>query len=121
MNKKNEATREDARQILKNGILDMNTARLIQMAHYGLMGNIILSNKEVFVQNAFNHISYDEENKVITFSAKESQSSSYGAISFSVDAIAEISGCEDEEYPEEFLNVSIKLEDGITVRLRILY
>lgn len=40
---------------------------------------------------------------------------------FSVGAITEISGCEDEECPEEFLNVNIKLEDGITVRLRVLY
>ena len=121
MSKKNEATREQARQILKNGILDMSVARLIQLSHYGLMGNVILSNKKIFVQNAFNRISYDEESDVITFSANESQSSSYGAISFSVGAITEISGCEDEEYPEEFLNVNIKLEDGIAINIRILY
>lgn len=117
----NEATREDARKILKNGILDMSVARLIQMSQLGLMGNIILSNKKIFVQNAYNRISYDEESNVITFSANESQSSSYGAISFSVDAITEISGCENEKYPEEFLNVNIKLEDGITIAIKILY
>ena len=108
MNKKKEVTREQVRQILKNGILDMSIARLIQMSKFGLMGNITLSNKKIFVQNAFNRVSYDEESNVITFSANESQSSSYGAISYSVGAITEISGCEDEEYPEEFFNVNIK-------------
>ena len=121
MNKKKEVTREQARQILKNGILDMSIARVIQMSKFGLMGNIILSNKKIFVQNTYNRISYDEESNVITFSANESQSSSYGAISYSVGAITEISGCEDEEYPEEFFNVNIKLEDGIAINIRILY
>lgn len=121
MGKKNESTREQARQILKNGILDMSVARLIQMSQFGLMGNITLLNKKTFVQNAFNRISYDEEGGVITFSANESQSSSYGAISFSVGAITDISGCENEEYPEEFLNVNIKLEDDMTIAIKILY
>ncbi len=117
----NGATREDARKILKNGILDMSVARLIQMSQLGLMGNIILSNKKIFVQNTYNRISYDEESNVITFSANESQSSSYGAISFFVGAITEISGYENADCPEEFLNVNIKLEDGMTIAIKILY
>ena len=40
MSNKNEATREQARQILKNGILDMSVERLIQMTRYGLCGNV---------------------------------------------------------------------------------
>ena len=120
MNKKNEATREQARQILKDGICDMSIARLIQMSQFGLMGNVIMSNEKIFVQNAFNCISYDEESKVITFSAKESQGS-YGAVSFLVDAITEISGCEDKENPEEYLDVNIKLNDGMTISIKILY
>lgn len=121
MNKKKEATREDARRILRNGILDMNVERLIQLSHYGLMGNIALSSETLSVDNVFNRVSYDEESRVITFSANESQSSSYSAVSFSAGVITEISGCEDEEYPEEFLNVNIKLEDGIAINIRILY
>ncbi len=38
MNKKNEATREQARQILKNGICDMSIARLIQMSQFETVG-----------------------------------------------------------------------------------
>ena len=53
MSNKNEATREQARQILKNGILDMSIARLIQMSNFGLMGNIELSNRYVDIQNVF--------------------------------------------------------------------
>ena len=113
--------REQARQILKDGILDMSVSRIIQMSQLGLKGNIVLSNEIACIKNAFNCISYDEESNVITFSVKESQSNSYGAISFSVNAITEISGCEDKEYPEEYLNVNIKLKDGITVGIRILY
>ena len=32
--------KEKAREILKNGILDMSIERLIQMSRYGLCGNI---------------------------------------------------------------------------------
>lgn len=124
MDKKNEATREQARQILKEGICNISIARLIQMSQFGLKGNMVLSNETVSVENVFNHIGYDEENNVITFSVEESQGS-YGAISFSVAAITEISGCEDEENPEEnpeeYLDVNIKLEDDITIHIRILY
>ena len=38
-NEKNNGN-EQARQILKNGILDMSIERLIQMTRYGLGGNI---------------------------------------------------------------------------------
>lgn len=120
MNRKNEETREQARQILKDGICNMSIARLIQMSQFGLMGNVVLSNEAVSVENVFNHIDYNGENDSITFSVEESQGS-YGSISFSVNAITEISGCEDEEYPEEYLNVNIKLKDGIVISVKILY
>lgn len=116
----NKATREHARQILKDGICDMSIARLIQMSQFGLMGNVILSSVMVSVENVFNHIGYNEENNNITFSVEESQGS-YGAISFPVDAISEISGCEDKENPEEYLNVNITLKDGMNIAIKILY
>lgn len=123
MNKKIEATREDARRILKKGILDMSIGRLIQMSHYGLMGNIILSNESSIVDNSFNRIEYDEEDEMIFFLAKEPSMDDmfYGSISFTVDSITEISGCEDEENPDEYLNVNIKLKDDTMICIRILY
>lgn len=120
MSKKPKATREEARQILKKGILDMSVARLIQMSHFGLMGNIEVHNGIALVENAFNRISYDEESIIITFSVEESQAS-YGKISFSVNAILDISGCEDKEKPEEYLHVKIKLENRTNVDIKILY
>lgn len=112
--------KEWARQILKDGILNMSVKRLIQMSQLGLMGNIVLSNEIVSVENIFNYIGYNEESNIITFSVKESQGS-YGSISFSVDAILEITGCEDKENPEEYLNVNIKLKDGLNISVKILY
>lgn len=120
MSKKNEATREDARRILRNGILDMSVARLIQMSHYGLMGNIVLYDKIHSVDNVFNRISYDEESGVIMFSVEESESN-YGMVSFSLDAITEISGCDDKDNPDEYLNINIKLRDNTVIDIRILY
>lgn len=120
MSKKPKATREEARQILKKGILDMSVARLIQMSRFGLMGNITLSNKVAFAENVFNRISYDEKNNIITFSVEESQAR-YGEISFSIDAIIDISGCEDKENPEEYLHVNIKLKNRMDVDIKILY
>lgn len=116
----NNATREQARQILKNGICDMSVVRLIQMSRYGLMGNIVLSNEMVSVENVFNRISYNEDDNVITFSVEELQGS-YGSVSFLVDSVTEITGCEDEKNPEEYLNVNIKLKDGLNISVKILY
>lgn len=117
---KKEATREDARRILKDGILNMSIARLIQMSEFGLMGNIEVHNGIVLMENVFNKINYDEENNIITFSVEESQAI-YGAISFSIGAILDISGCEDKENPEEYLHVNIKLENRTDVDIKILY
>lgn len=53
---KNEVTKEKARQILKKGILDISVASLIQMSHFGLMGNIVLLNETFSIENVFNCI-----------------------------------------------------------------
>lgn len=119
MSKKKE-TREQARQVLKNGILDMSIARLIQISQFGLMGSIELHNGIAIVENVFNRISYNEENDIIAFSVEESEAK-YGQISFSLNAIVDISGCEDKENPEEYLHIKIKLENRTDVDIKILY
>ncbi len=122
MSKKDDVTRGDARQILRNGILDMSVARLIQMAKYGLAGNIELRNEIMLADNAFNHIEFREENRCISFSAVEVNANyCYGSISFLVDSIVDISGCDDKDNPDEYLNVNIKLQDDTTICLKILY
>lgn len=117
---KNEATREQARQILKDGILSMSVERLIQMADLGLIGSIFITDGVSFTNNMFNHIEYDEEHNMIAFSIGESEGQ-YGEISFFVDAITKISGCEDEDNPDDFLHVNIKLENKTALDIKIVY
>lgn len=123
MSKKREATREDARRILRNGILDMNVARLIQMSEFGLMGEIELYTEFALVNNVFNRIEFNENTRCIAFSVREIDmgDSNYGSISFCVDNIEDISGCDDKNNPDEYLNVNIKLQDETAIRLKILY
>lgn len=125
MSKKGEATREDARRILRNGILDMSVARLIQMSQFGLMGNIELrkQNGSVFVNNMFNRIEFNEDTRCIAFSVREAcmEDNNYGSIAFCVDSIIDISGCDDKYNPEEYLNVNIKLQDNTAITIKILY
>lgn len=116
----NEATREQARQILKNGILNMSVEKLIQMADLCLIGSIFITDGVSFTNNMFNHIEYDEKHNMIAFSIGESEGQ-YGEVSFFVDAITKISGCEDEENPEDYLHVNIKLENKTAVDIKILY
>lgn len=122
MIKTDNVTREDARQILRKGILDMSVERLIQMAQFGLAGNIELRNKIMLADNAFNHMDFHEDNGCITFSVVEANADyCYGSISFLVDAIVDISGCDDKDNPDEYMNVNIKLQDNTTITLKILY
>lgn len=120
MSKKNEATREQARQILKEGICNMSIERLVQMANFGLMGNIEVSNNSVSIRNGFNHIAYDEENQNMVFYVQEMMGK-YGEISFSVNDIEDISGCEDLDNPEEWLNINIRMVDGTVIKINVLY
>lgn len=117
---KTEATREDARRILREGILAMSVEKLIQMARYGLIGSIFMTDGVSFTNNMFNHIEYDEEHNMIAFSIGESEGQ-YGEVSFFVDAITKISGCENDENPDDYLHVDIKLENKTAVDIKILY
>ena len=120
MSNTNGTTRKQARQILKKGILDMSIDRLIQLSQFGLMGNIAYSNENISVKNGFNRIEYDEEYQTMTFSVQEAMGR-YGEISFSINDIADISGCEDKDDPEEYLNVNIKFIDGASIIIVMLY
>ena len=120
MSKKNEATREQARQILKEGICNMSTNRLVQMSNLGLMGTVEVSNNSVSIKNGFNHIVYDEESQNMVFSVQETLGK-YGEISFSINNIDGISGCEDSDNPEEWLNVNIQMVDGTAIKINVLY
>lgn len=123
MIKKDNATKEEARQILRKGILDMSVERLIQMTQFGLAGNIELHNGFALVNNIFNRIEFNEDIRCIAFSGREAdmEDNNYGSIAFSVDTIADISGYDDKDNPDEYMNVNIKLQDNTTITLKILY
>lgn len=123
MIKRDNVTREDARQILRNGILDMSVERLIQMSQVGLIGNIELHNGFALVNNTFNRVEFNEDTRCIAFSVREAdmKDNNYGSIAFSVDAIVDISGCDDKDNPDEYLKVNIRLQDNTVITLKILY
>lgn len=123
MSKKDNATREDARRILRDGILDMSVARLIQMSKFGLMGNITLHNGFVLVNNVFNHIDFNENTRYITFLVKEADmgDNNYGSISFVIDSITDILSCDVKDNPDKSLYVNIRLHDNTDIKLKILY
>ena len=114
-------SKELARQILKDGICNMSIEKLIQMSHFGLTGFIESESKTNITQNMFNHIEHDEESNVIIFMAKGAEDRVYGSVSFVIDAIKEISGCEDTENPETMLNINITLEDDVKILIKVIY
>ncbi len=119
----NGTQKEQARQILRDGILHMSVERLIQMSNFGLTGfvdvtNINGTNTTVMIQNSFNCIDYDEQGHVITFAAKEINENCYGAVSFNVDSINTISGVEDSD---TVLKINISLVDDTEITISILY
>lgn len=36
-------------------------------------------------------------------------------------SIADISGCEDADNPEEWLNINIQMADGTAIKINVLY
>lgn len=114
----NGTQKEQARQILRDGILHMSVERLIQMANLGLTGFVDFTSTATMTQNSFNFIDYDEESHVITFAAKEINENCYGAVSFNVDSIKWIFG---EEDTDTVLKINISLVDDTKITISILY
>lgn len=127
MSNKNEATREQAREILKNGILDMSVERLIQMASYGLCGNINIMVGICGASHYFNRMDYmesenDEERDLIGYSYVEDNRDDVIASTFiCVEEIDEISGCVSEDHPDDVLNINIIMADGTEIVINVIY
>lgn len=77
----------------------------------------------MLVNNIFNRIEFNEDTRCIAFSVREvdMKDNNYGSISFSVDSIIDISGCDDKNDPEVYLNVNIRLQDNTAISIKILY
>lgn len=123
---KNEDTREQARQILKNGILDMSIERLIQMTRYGLGGNINCMVGTCGSSHYFNHMKYvkadnEEEGSIINYSFMIEKEEIAASTTISIEHIEEISGCVNEDNPDGVLDINIVMADGLEITINIIY
>lgn len=129
MANKNEATKEQAREILKNGILDMSVERLIQMTQYGLCGNISTFGGLYATTHYFNRMNMvepenDEEQDIIEYSFvadRENEEDVIAATSICIAEIEEISGSISEDHPEDVLDIDITMSDGTEITIGIIY
>lgn len=126
MSNKNEATREQARQILKNGVLDMSVERLIQMTSYGLCGNVNTMVGICGTSHYFNKMGYiktenDEEQDLIEYSYVTDVDDVIASTFISVAEIEDISGCVSEDHPEDVLDIIIFMADGTEIIINVIY
>ena len=123
---KNEDTREQARQILRNGILNgMCVEKLIQMTEFGLIGNInckigTCGSSQYFTQMNYLKAENKKEQDLIAYSYVKDEeviSSTFTA----VNEIAAISGCVNEDNPDNVLDINIVMTDGSGTTINIIY
>lgn len=122
---KNEDTREQARQILKNGILDMSVERLIQMVNFGLCGNVEVMTGLCGTSHYFNRMEYvkaenEEECDIINYYFEEEEDI-IASTTISIEHIEEISGCVNEDNPDNVLDINIVMADGLEITINIIY
>ena len=125
MANKNEATKEQAREILKNGVLDMSVVRLIQMTRYGLCGNISTLVGLCATTHYFNRMNMiepenDEDQDVIEYSFGH-EDDVIAATSFCITEIEDISGSINEDRPDDVLDINIIMSDGTEIVINIIY
>lgn len=124
-NEKNNG-KEQARQILKNGILNMSIERLIQMTRYGLCGNINCMAGTCGSNHYFNHMEYvkadnEEEGSIINYSFMIEKEEIAASTTISIEQIAVISGCVNEDNPDNVLDINIVMTDGSGITINIIY
>ena len=122
----NEATREKARRILKEGILDMSIDRLIQMVSFGLCGNISTMVGICGTSHYFNKMNYmeaenDEEQDLIEYYFIADNGDIIASTTICIGGIEEISGCVNEDDPDNLLDINILMEDGTEITINVIY
>ena len=125
MANKNEATKEQAREILKNGVLDMSVARLIQMTRYGLCGNISTFGGLYATTHYFNRMNLiepenDEEQDIIEYSFVH-EDDMIASTSICISEIEDISGSVSEDHPADVLDIDISMSDGTEITISVIY
>lgn len=121
-----EISKELAGEILKQGILDMSVERLIQMTEFGLTGNI---NTFVGMNGSthyFNRMSYikarnDEEMDLLEYSFVNDSDDIVASSFICIAYIEEISGCVNEDRPDDVLDICIKMADESEITINVVY
>lgn len=124
---RNNNNKEKARQILRNGILDMSVERLVQMTRYGLCGNISTMAGICGTTHYFNRMCYikaenNEEQNLIEYSfVSDNKDDVIASTSICVAEIEEISGCVSEDHPDDVLDINVSLTDGTEITISVIY
>lgn len=109
---KTEATREDARRILREGILDMSVGRLIQMTRYGLCGDISTMVGTCGTTHYFNRMGYveaendDEQDLIEYLFVTDNGDDVIASTSICITEIEDISGCVNADNPDNVLDIN---------------
>ena len=116
-----------AREILKNGILDMSVERLIQMTQFGLCGNINTMVGICGTSHYFNKMDYiesenDDEQVLIGYSYVADNEDDVVASTFiCIAEIEDISGCINADNPDNVLDINIAMTDGTEITINVIY
>lgn len=119
--------KEQARQILRNGILNgMCVEKLIQMTEFGLVGNIDSVNGTNGTSHYFNRMKYVvAENErgfdLINYFFTDKENIIIATTSISIDHIDNISGCINKDNPDNVLDINIVMVDGSGITINIIY
>ena len=118
---------QEARQILKNGIVNgMCVEKLIQLADI----NAFVGNVEVMVglcgtNNYFNRMEYvkannDEECDILSLLYADGENI-IASTTLSTEEIADIDGCVNADNPDNVLDINITMADGTQVTINLIY
>lgn len=118
---------QDARQILKNGIVNgMCVEKLIQLADI----NAFVGNVEVMVglcgtSSYFNRMEYvkannEEECDILSLLYVDGENV-IASTTLSTEEIADIDGCVNADNPDNVLDINITMADGTQVTINLIY
>lgn len=122
-----KTSKEQARQILKNGVLNMSVEKLIQMTDFGLSGNIncIVGTYGSGTSHYFNCMEYvradnEEECDIINYFFMDDEDI-IASTTVGIEQIEDISGSVNEENPDDVLDINIVMVDGTEITVNVIY
>lgn len=119
---------QEARQILKNGIVNgMCVEKLIQLADI----NAFVGNVEVIMvglcgtSNYFNRMEYvkannEEECDILSLLYTDGENI-IASTTLNTEEIVDINGCVNEDNPDNVLDINIVMADGLEITINIIY